>query len=156
MLRWNDQARERAIDLACVPDLTVDQVAGRMSCSRKSMFDFYRNNRAEIVAAKESVQISDKDFCAILDMVDDGWTHEDVAEHLSLTTAVVRRILLISEIDEENSDTGAASSLAALQAAFPGKFYEEDPRAEREYAGAPVFLLAADCVAPFSQERCAA
>ena len=107
MLRWNVEARSRAIDLSCVPDLTVDDIAGRMGCSRKYMFNFYRDNKAEIVAAKDSVEISDKDFCAILDMADDGWPQEDVADHLGLSTAVVRRILLISQIDEEKSVTGA-------------------------------------------------
>lgn len=154
MLRWDEEARQRAIDLACVPDLTVDEVAIRMGCSRKYMFNFYRDNRAKIEAARESVEISSKDHCAILDMDADGWPHDDIADHLGLSGDVVRRIILTSEIDNEPELSGAADSLAALEAAYPDKFYEEDVRALTEYSGwrRPVFLLSADCVMPLAEE----
>jgi hypothetical protein len=158
MFRWTDDARERAIDLACVPTLTVDEVAERVGSSRKSMFNFYRDNRAKIEAARQSVMISDKMLVRLLDMWGDGISQQDIAVAIGLPADVVRRLILIAEIDEEPEDHGADDSLAALEAAHPDKFYEEDVRALTEYSGwrRPVFLLAADVVAPFSQERVAA
>lgn len=154
MIDWNV---ERLIDLACMADVTSQEIADEFGVCLSSVEKQLRKFRGEIEAAKKSINISERILIRVLDDWYDGATDAQIAVSTDLSLCTVRRLIRLAKMDEEATrDTGADDSLAALQAAFPNQFYEEDPRAAREYAGAPVFLLAADCVSPFSQERLAA
>jgi len=143
-----------AIDLACIEDLTIQEVANRIGASLSSVKKFYKAHHDEIETARASIVVSDQVLLKVLDFWGDGLSQPDIAEAAGLSCDVVRRLILIAEIDEEPEDHGAADSLAALQAAHPDKFYEEDVRALTEYSGwrRPTFLLAADCVMPLAEE----
>ena len=157
MFQWDT---EKLIDLACMDGVTVSDIAKIMGVSISSAEKQLRKFRGEIVAAQKDINVSERLLIKVLDLWCDGATEAKIAVSTNLSLGAVHRLIRMAKLDEEIPDGGnaaaCADSLAALQAAFPGKFYEEDPRAANEYAGAPVFLLAADCVAPFSQERLAA
>jgi hypothetical protein len=152
MFQWDT---EKLIDLACMDGVEVSDIARTMGASVSSVEKQLQRIRGEIVAAKKDIQVSERILIRVLDLWYDHVSEAKIATTTNLSLNAVRRIIRMAKLDEQlpNSDSASAcaDSLAALQAAFPNKFYEEDPRAEREYAGAPVFLLAADCY-----ERCAA
>jgi hypothetical protein len=125
MFRWNDAAMLRAIDLACVESLTVDEVADLVGCSRKGMFNFYRDNRSKIDEARISTQVSDPILVDVLDMWGDGATQAEIASHIGIDGNTVRRLILIAELDEQPEDMGAGLELLALQMAHPDRFYED-------------------------------
>lgn len=150
MFRWNAAAMLRAIDLACVDSLTVDEVADLVGCSRKAMFNFYRDNRSEIDAARLSVQISDRLLADILDMWGEGVTQDEIATRTLVNADTVRRLVLNAEFDEAYPDTGADDELAALREAHPGRLYEDDIRA---LVDLPVMVIEQrQYVTPFSQD----
>lgn len=146
MFRWDNSSRERAIDLACIDELTIAEVAEEIGASIPSVKKFYGENRAEIEAARQSIQVSNADFYKILDFSDDGMSQDGVAGMLGIGAEVVRRILLISEFDEREQETGAGLELAALREAHPGRLYEDDVEALTEYSGwkRPAFMVADD------------
>lgn len=154
MFRWGSDTSARAIDLACVSELTIDEVAKILGASLSSVKKFYKANRTEIEAARAAVAISDERLFKVLDMWGDGVSQAEIAAATGIDASTVRRLTLIAEYDERAEPTGADDELAALQAAHPDKFYETDIRALNEYGDGrrPVFLLSADCVMPLAEE----
>lgn len=157
MFQWDT---EKLIDLACMDGVEVSDIARTMGVSVSSVEKQLQRIRGEIVAAKKDINVSERILIKVLDLWYENVTEAKIATTTNLSLNTVHRLIRMAQLDEQLPDNQSASScadsLAALQAAFPNRFYEEDPRAAKEYAGAPVFLLAADCVAPFSQERVAA
>lgn len=125
MFRWNDAAMLRAVDLACVESLTVDEVADLVGCSRKAMFNFYRENRSKIDEARISTQACDAVLADVLDMWADGATQEQISSQIGIDGNTVRRLILIAEHDEQPDDAGASLELLALLTAHPGRQYED-------------------------------
>jgi hypothetical protein len=146
MFRWTDEARERAIDLACVPSLTIDDVAECVGASLSGVKKFYAANRSEIEAARLSVQVSDGKHAEILAMLEESSPREEISERTGLSADVVRRLILAEEYDEAPVDQGAALELHALQMAHPDKFYTDDIRALTEFGNGrlPVRMSAPD------------
>jgi hypothetical protein len=151
MFRWD---KEKLIDLACMGELTVPDIAKEMGASLRAVEKQLRYHRGEIEAAREAIKVSERSLIKVLDLWYDGASEAKIAVIVDLALGTVRRLIRMAQLDEEPQDTGAADSLAALQAAHPDKFYEEDVRALTEYSGwrRPTFLLAADCVMPLAEE----
>jgi hypothetical protein len=154
MFRWGSDTSARAIDLACVQELTIEDVARILGASLSAVKKFYKANRGEIEAARAGVGICDKLLFKVMDLWGDGVSQPDIAAATGLPASTIRRLILIAEYDERAEQTGADDELAALQAAHPDKFYETDIRALNEYGDGrrPVFLLSADCVMPLAEE----
>jgi hypothetical protein len=154
MFKWGSETSARAIDLACVSELTIEDVAKILGASLSSVKKFYKANRPKIEAARAEVAVSDERLFKILDLWGDGLAQHEIAAATGIDANTVRRLILIAEYDERVEQTGADDELASLQAAHPDKFYETDIRALNEYGDGrrPVFLLSADCVMPLSEE----
>lgn len=154
MFKWGRDTSARAIDLACVQELTIEEVASILGASVSSVKKFYKANRSLIELARAAVVISDRLLFRVMDLWGDGVEQYDIANSTRLSADTVRRLILIAEYDERPERTGAADELAALRAAHPEKFYETDIRALNEYGNGrrPVFLLSADCVMPLAEE----
>lgn len=140
---------EKLIDLACMEDVSVADMAREFGHSVRSIEYQLVKHRGEIVAARKEIRVSEQILIKVLDLSYDGVCEAKIAVATNLSLGTVHRIIRMAKLDEElpasENAVACADSLAALQAAFPGKFYEEDPRAAKEYAGAAVFLLTADC-----------
>lgn len=127
--------REYIVDLACIPEITIAEVADRLGTSVSTIEKFYNRNRAELMAARNDTAVGDRMHAAVLAMWGEQMAREDIASRLGLSATVVRRLILSAEYDEQPTDQGAALELLALQTAHPGKMYVDDVRAETEYAG---------------------
>lgn len=142
MFRWN---KEKLIDLACITDITIPEIAERVGLSVSAIEKFYNRNRAELYAARNETSVPECTYTEVMNLWGDGLAQAEIARRLGVNTAVVRRLILSAEYDEEPSETGADAELAALRAAHPNRLYEDDVRALTEYDGrVPVRLLAAD------------
>jgi hypothetical protein len=155
MFRWGSETSARVIDLACIEDLTIQDVADRVGASLSAVKKFYRAHRDEIETARASVLVDDQILARVLDLWGEGLG--DALEISSLTgldEATIRRLLLIAEFDEQPADQGASLELLALQGAHPDRFYEDDIRALTEYGDGRV--LPARLMAPDTGLRMAA
>lgn len=146
MFHWNV---EKLIDLACMEDITVADMAREFGCSVSAVEKQLSHHRGEIVAARKEIRVSEQILIKVLDLSYDGVCEAKIAVATNLSLGTVHRIIRMAKLDEDlpssENAVACADSLAALQDAFPNKFYEEDPRAAAEYTGRPVFLLTADC-----------
>lgn len=131
MFRWD---KEKAIDLACIPDMTISEAAARLGISASSLEKFYNRNRAELTAAREEVAVPDRVYTKVMDLWGDNYPRGEIAAKTGLSSAAVRRLLLAAEYDEAPADQGAGLELLALQTAHPDRFYEDDVRALTEYS----------------------
>jgi DNA-binding CsgD family transcriptional regulator len=127
--------REFLIDLACVPEITVAEVAERLGISTSTVEKFYNRNRIELMAARHDTTIPDRLHAEVLALWGDNYSHEEIAARTGLGGAVVRRLILAAEIEEQPEDQGASLELLALQLAHPGRMYMDDVRALTEYGG---------------------
>lgn len=157
MFRWD---REKTIDLACIPEITVAEVAARLGTSVSSVEKFYNRNRAELYAARNETSVSDATYSKVMELWGDQYTNEEISRKTGLSRAVVRRLILIAEYDEGVVEQGASLELLALQTAHPDRLYEdehpdvlsrEDIRALID--GPSVNLEAHGHVLPFSEDR---
>lgn len=151
MFRWD---KEKVLDLACVPDITVPEIAARLGVSVSSVEKFYNRHRVELYAARNETSVSDATYSKVMELWGDQYTGEEISRETGLSRAVVRRLLLIAEFDEQPVDQGASLELLALQAAHPDRFYEDDIRALTEYGDGRV--LPARLTAPDTGLRMAA
>lgn len=124
--------RDYLIDLACVPEITIAEVAERVGTSVSYMEKFYNRNRLELMAARNETAVGDKKHAEVLALWGDLVPRSDIAERVGLSAAVVRRLILAAELDEQPSEMGASLELMALQVAHPGRLYEDDVRALHE------------------------
>lgn len=151
MFRWGSETSARVIDLACIEDLTIQDVADRVGASLSAVKKFYRAHRDEIETARASVLVDDRTLAKVLDLWGEGLG--DVREISSLTgldEAVVRRLILIAEYDEGVVEQGASLELLALQTAHPDRLYEDDVRALIDL---PLMRFEPDRVLPFCEDR---
>lgn len=130
MFRWD---KEKIIDLACIPDMTIPEAAARLGTSVSSLEKFYNRNRAELLAARNETAVSDATYGKVMDLWGEQYSREEIAAKTGLSVAVVRRLILSAEYDEQPADRGASLELLALEAAHPNRFYEDDVRALTEY-----------------------
>jgi hypothetical protein len=152
MFRWD---REKTIDLACIPEITVAEVAARLGTSVSSVEKFYNRHRAELYAARNETSVSDATYSKVMELWGDQYTNEEISRKTGLSRAVVRRLILIAEIEEAPTDQGASLELLALMTEHPSRMYEDDVRALTECSyGQPRLLgYGGDCVMPFSEEK---
>lgn len=146
MFRWD---REKTIDLACIPEITVAEVAARLGTSVSSVEKFYNRNRAELYAARNETSVSDATYSKVMELWGDQYTNEEISRLTGVSRAVVRRLILIAEYDEQPEDQGASLELLALMGAHPDRFYEDDIRALIDL---PPARYEPDRVLPFSQD----
>jgi hypothetical protein len=132
MFRWN---REKMIDLACVEDITVPEIASIVGTSVSAVEKFYNKNRAELFAARNEMTVPESAYINVMDLWADQYTNIEIAVRTGLSVAVVRRLILTAELDEQPEDMGASLELLALQMAHPDRFYED-------YDAAPVQMAA--------------
>jgi hypothetical protein len=144
MFRWNTQ---KLIDLACIEDITIPEIAERVGLSVSAVEKFYNRNRAELFAARNETQVPDSTYARVMDLWGDGCDSAEIAQRAGLSTAVVRRLILNAEYDEAPESTGAYAELEALRREHPGRLYEDDVAALTEYGAwkrPPTFALSAD------------
>lgn len=144
MFRWN---KEKLIDLACIDDLTVPDIAAAIGASVSAVEKQLRLYREEIDTARNALLISDRMLLKVLDMWGDGLTSAEIAVATGLGIDTVRRLILSAEYDEAPESTGADAELAALEREHPDRLYEDDVAALTEYGAwkrPPTFALAAD------------
>lgn len=122
MFRWN---REKLIDLACVEDITIPEIASMVGTSVSAVEKFYNKNRAELFAARNEMSVPESAYINVMDLWADQYSNADIAARTGLSAAVVRRLILIAELDEQPEDMGASLELLALQIAHPGRQYED-------------------------------
>ena len=150
MVRWNKQ---KIVDAACIPEITVPELAKLLGSSLRLVEKQLSHYRADIEAARKSIQLSDRILYKILDLWGDGLPQADIAAAMNLPADTIRRVILTAEYEEGDERAGAADSLAALYEAHPEMICRDEVRT---LTGAcrvlPRFLLAADVVLPMSEE----
>lgn len=132
MFRCN---KEKLIDLACVEDITIPEIAEIVGTSVSSIEKFYNKNRAELFVARNEMAIPEATYITVMDLWADQYNNAEIAQRTGLSVDVVRRLILTAELDEAPIDQGAGLELLALQLAHPGRFYED-------YDAAPVAMAA--------------
>lgn len=124
--------RDFLIDLACVYEITIPEVAERIGVSVSTIEKFYNRNRGELEAARAETSVSDRLHADVLAMWGDNYSREEIVASTGLGAAVVRRLILAAEIDEQPEEQGASLELLALQVAHPDRMYMDDVRAVHE------------------------
>lgn len=147
MFRWN---KEKLIDLACIADITVPEIAEMVGTSVSAVEKFYQRNRAELFAARNETYAPESVYARVMDLWGDGYDNAEIARGVGLSVAVVRRLILNAEYDETPEDTGADAELEALREAHPDRLYEDDVRALINEPG--MRLDVSQYVTPFSQD----
>lgn len=139
MFRWGNDTAARVVDLACIEDLTIQDVADRVGASLSAVKKFYRAHRDEIETARASVLVNDRTLAKVLDLWGGGIGDAlEISNLTGLSEATIRRLILIAECDEQPEDQGASLELLALQTAHPDRLYEDDVRALTEYGNGHV------------------
>jgi DNA-directed RNA polymerase specialized sigma24 family protein len=132
MFRWN---KEKMIDLACIEDMTVPEIASIAGTSVSAVEKFYNKNRAELFAARNETAVPESTYITVMDLWAEQYSNAEIAQRTGLSSTVVRRLIMIAEHDEAPIDQGAGLELLALYAAHPGRRYED-------YDTAPVAMAA--------------
>lgn len=136
---------EKLIDLACIQDITIAEIASLVGTSVSYVEKFYNRNRAELFAARNETAVDEQTYFRVMDLWGEGVARSDIARRLGLSVAVVRRLILSAEYDEVRPETGADAELEALRREHPGRLYQDDVRALFDFGGrVPAFMLAAD------------
>lgn len=151
MFRWD---KEKAIDFACIDGITIPEIAEKLGTSVSSVEKFYNRNRAELFAARNETAVSERTYGRVMELWGEMFSREEIAEMVGVSVAVVRRLILSAEYDEEPVDQCAGLELLALHAAHPDRLYEDDVRALTECShGQPRLLgYGADYVQPLGEE----
>jgi len=138
MVRWNKQ---KIVDAACIPDITVPEIAKLLGSSLRLVEKQLRYYRADVEAARQSIQLSDRVVYKILDFWGDGLSNSEIAAAMNLSGDIVRRVILIAEYDEQGD------------AAQPSRLSQDDVRAIGECGGRVMPRFATtDFVLPFSED----
>lgn len=126
MVRWD---KDKVIDLACIEGITVQEIAERLGVHKASVERFLSRNRAELFAARNETAVSDVVYGEVMDLWGESVPREEIAARVGVSTAVVRRLIMSAEYDEQPAELGASLELMALRLHHPDRLYEDDARA---------------------------